>query len=87
MAELVLRGVVTHDIGERRVVRAARMAAAAIEHAVRAVLCVAHWLVRAASPSMQTWVSGRGWTGLPGNPSPGAWLRTGVSSTRSISAR
>jgi hypothetical protein len=84
MAELVLRGVAFHGTVEGRALRAARIAAVALGHTVRAVARVARFLIRLASPSMQVCVSGRGWRGLPGSPSPGAWLGTSSGSEKGL---
>jgi hypothetical protein len=87
MAEMILRVVASHGKGERTILPALRLAGQVLTCVARAVLGAAHWIVRLASPGMQTWISGRGSTGLPGNPWPGAWAGMRTSGKRSSLVR
>ena len=87
MAEMILRVVASHGKGERAILKALCLAGQALTHVARAVLGAAHWLVGLASPGIQVWVSGRGSTGLPGNPWPGAWAGMRPSGKRSSLVR
>ena len=82
MAELVLRGIETHESGERWALRACRTAGRTLAGAARVMLHATAWFLRLGSPSMQMWISERN-TGLPGNPWPGAWAGPRADGRRS----